>query len=103
MRTIMASVTMMTVSVKPSFANTRSRLNAGVRRSPVRAGAAPMSGDKSVSRRDAFKIGTSALQLLMASKAWALIPGNDDEDEECVLAIDYVVSCTRLERRTWQT
>jgi len=100
MRTIMASVTIMTVSVKPSFANTRSRLNAGVRRSPVRAGAAPMSGDKSVSRRDAFKIGTSALQLLMASKAWALIPGNDDEDEECVLAIDYVVSCTRLERRT---
>ena len=33
-------------------------------------------------RRDAVVLGTSALQLLMASKASALIPGNDDEDEE---------------------
>jgi hypothetical protein len=37
-----------------------------------------------VSRRDTLALGASAVQLMVASKAWALIPGNDDEDEECV-------------------
>lgn len=50
----------------------------------IRASATPRSGDAHVGRREVLKFGSTALQLLMASKAYALIPGNDDEDEECV-------------------
>eukprot|EP00740_Mantoniella_antarctica_P003155 CAMPEP_0181362770 /NCGR_PEP_ID=MMETSP1106-20121128/8254_1 /TAXON_ID=81844 /ORGANISM="Mantoniella antarctica, Strain SL-175" /LENGTH=206 /DNA_ID=CAMNT_0023476887 /DNA_START=75 /DNA_END=695 /DNA_ORIENTATION=+ len=57
------------------------------RASAARASAAPKSGAArptaaSAGRRDAVMLGASALQLLVASKAWALIPGNDDEDDE---------------------
>jgi hypothetical protein len=67
---------------------------ARARSSAIRASAAPAGVKASTSssvppsklalgRRDAvLAVGASALQLLAASKAWALIPGNDDEDEE---------------------
>tara|TARA_B110000459_G_scaffold159641_1_gene175192 strand:+ start:128 stop:286 length:159 start_codon:yes stop_codon:yes gene_type:complete len=42
----------------------------------------PKAARASVTRRDTLALGASAVQLMMASKAWALIPGNDDEDEE---------------------
>lgn len=34
------------------------------------------------SRREVLKMGTAAMQLLMAGNALAILPGNDDEDEE---------------------
>ena len=80
-------------SIMSLSANAVARPVGCARRSTVRASAAPKGvqqptsapqSQKSVSmgRRDAVVLGTSALQLLMASKAWALIPGNDEDDEE---------------------
>ncbi len=60
----------------------------GPRRSVVRASSAGSKAPKAVkaaaavTRRDTLALGVSAVQLMVASKAWALIPGNDDEDEE---------------------
>lgn len=70
-------------------------LQAGRRggRSIIRASATPRSGDAHVGRREVLKFGTTALQLLMASKASALIPGNDDEDEECVAFNIFISLC----------
>jgi len=69
------------------FASTVSSVKAVTRtsRSVVRASAeskAPKAVKAPVSRRDTLALGASAVQLMVASKAWALIPGNDDEDEE---------------------
>ena len=75
---------MMATSITTLSSSSIPRVNVTTRRSAIRASAAPKSTDGPVSRRGALKIGTSALQLLVASEAWALIPGNDDEDEECV-------------------
>ena len=82
-------------SIMSLSANAVARPVGCARPSTIRASAAPKGNvqptsapqsqsKKSVAmgRRDAVVLGTSALQLLMASKASALIPGNDDEDEE---------------------
>merc|ERR1719454_1734937 len=69
------------------FASTVSSVKAVTRtsRSVARASAeskAPKAVKAPVSRRDTLALGASAVQLMVASKEWALIPGNDDEDEE---------------------
>ena len=88
--------TIMSLSANAAVARPAAGRAAAQRRTAptVRASAAPdnnkgvqqvaKGSSKAVSmgRRDAVLFGSSALQLLVASKAWALIPGNDDEDEE---------------------
>jgi len=42
----------------------------------------PKAKPAPVSRREALKFGASTLPFLVAADAWAILPGNDDEDEE---------------------
>lgn len=81
----------MAASIMSLSANAVVRPAGRARPSTVRASAAPKGVQSATTsappkmamgRRDAVVLGASALQLLVASKAWALIPGNDDEDEE---------------------
>jgi len=71
-----------TASVKPVI---RSRASAD-RGGAARQAAKTTTASVGLGRRDALKFGGlglgSAVQLLLASNAWALIPGNDDEDDE---------------------
>jgi hypothetical protein len=69
-------------------------------RSVVRASAEPKAVKAPVSRRDTLALGASAVQFMVASKAWALIPGNDDEDEECVPFSTANAASTRIERES---
>ena len=42
-------------------------------------------------RRDAISLGVLSAQLTLLPKASALIPANDDDDEECVLCLSILL------------